>query len=538
MVADVPDENCPWDWWTSLGRYFGDATKEKLAHNKKFDCEIVERNGNPTRGFVHDTQVGLHLCDENRFAYDLDSVGSQIFKKAKLDLKPLEKSLGWECIPPSYMGKYAETDTEVTFRLYHHILPRLEKDGLLPKTYPMAMRFGSTIQRVVSNGIPLDVKRAQELSRSALAEMQSIEDRLGWVPSKRTEALRILHGPLEEGCLGLPATRKRRVDGSLGAPVIDSDVLSRLQAKNTDRPDVVQTLEDILRYRTLQKANSTWFYGFQRHVDDEGRIHPGIKQFGTETGRLSCADPNTQQLPRDESIGVKSLFYAPPGYELWEYDFSQIELRIACVRAKDPRMMEAYQEGRDLHHMTAELIGSYGYFPDDKTGRANGRQVGKRGNFLWIYRGSGNRLRQALWGDARMDIPIAQCNAWTDAFHRNYPGFAVTATKAEHLARSRGYIKMWNGRLRRFDHQNPRDAFNALVQGDAGQILAYAMNAIDGHPGLQECQMVNTVHDSIWVMHQTERREEEGALIKECMITKPTKLYKLPFVADEKRLAA
>lgn len=530
----VPDKNLPWEWWLEAGRYLGDASKEKIAHNKKFDCEIVERNGSPIRGFVHDTQVGFHLVDENQFSYELDSLGRVLFGQRKVDIEPIEKMVGWECIPPYMMGEYAMVDTEITFRIYQHMIPLLDQQGLLKRAYPIAMRFGVTLQNMVTTGLYIDVERAKKLSSEAVDEMWAIEEKLGWRPSKRNDAITRLHGKNQ---LALPITRKpstfkngKRVEGGIDIGV---DALERLAVRH---PHAREEIESILRYRTLQKANSTWYSGFQRYVDDDGRIHPGLKQHGTETGRLSCAEPNTQQLPRNESLGVKGLFVAPEGYELWELDFSQIELRIACAVAQEKRMMDAYRDGADLHHMTAELIGSYDFFPNDKEGRANGRQVGKRGNFLWIYRGSGNRLRIALWGDARMDIPLDQCNEWTNEFHRAYPSFNRYATRLEKVAQHDGFIRLFNGRRRRFAGQKTRDAFNAKVQGEASLILQIGANEIDKHPGIT-AQLCNSVHDSLWAYVPSGQVEEQLALIKQCMVEKPTKLYGIPFEADAKKLA-
>ena len=482
--------------------------------------------------------MGFHLVDENYFSYELDVLGRTLFSQRKVNLDPVEDKVGWERIPPYMMGEYAMVDTEITFRLYHNMLPRLEQDGLLRKAYPTAMRFGLTLQKLVECGLYLDVERAKALSASAVQEMWDIEERLGWRPSKRNDAIKRLHGKNQ---LALPVTRKpdsiKIIDGRKvrvpGGIDIGVEALTKLQARYSDRPEVVQELDDVLRYRTLQKANSTWYEGFQRFVDDEGRIHPGLKQHGTETGRLSCAGPNTQQLPRDESLGVKGLFIAPDGFELWEYDFSQIELRIACVRAGEKRMMEAYREGSDLHHMTAELIDSYSYFPNS---RHEGRQIGKTGNFLWIYRGSGNRLRLTLWADAKMDVPLEQCNQWTRQFHRTYPEFSRYAEHLEKQARKHGYIQCFNGRRRRFAGQKTRDAFNAKVQGEASVILQIGANEIDKHPDIQG-RLCNTVHDSLWVLHRSDRVEIEQPLVKACMAAKPEQLYGIPFGVDSKRLA-
>lgn len=231
---------------------------------------------------------------------------------------------------------------------------------------------------------------------------------------------------------------------------------------------------------------------------------------------------------------VKKLFLAKPGHSLWELDYSQIELRVAVIYAGVKWMKEAYINGEDLHHLTSEMIGSYAYF--DKP--AEGRQIGKMGNFLWCYDGGGLRLRESLWAQARMDIPLDQCEDWTKLFRQRTPEFRRASFKAKRIAEQRGYVLLWNGRRRRFNNnEDSRKAWNSIIQGGAGQVMMRAMNSIR-YADLN-VQMCNTVHDAIW-FHVPEGCEHELDVASSLMVDAAKSAFEgsdMPFAVDRKQLA-
>lgn len=235
---------------------------------------------------------------------------------------------------------------------------------------------------------------------------------------------------------------------------------------------------------------------------------------------------------------VKKLFLAKPGHELWELDYSQIELRIAAIYANVKWMIDGYKEGLDLHAKTATDIDAYSYFPDRPS---EGRQIGKMGNFLWCYDGGGLRLRESLWAQARMDIPLTQCDEWTRRFREQTPNFKRSSVRAKRTADQRGYVLLWNGRRRRFvSGEDTRKAWNSIVQGGAGQILMRAMNEISRayRAGIHSFEMCNTVHDALWG-HVPIGDKHSIDYVESVMVRVATEAFEgtMPFAVDRKQLA-
>ena len=113
-------------------------------------------------------------------------------------------------------------------------------------------------------------------------------------------------------------------------------------------------LDLILEYRRLQKASATYFDALLEGVDSAGRIHTTLNSTGTTTGRFSSSAPNLQNIPRDgTNSDVRDVFVAAPGYELWGFDLSQAELRIAASLAGEAKMLDAFLDGRDIYLNTA-----------------------------------------------------------------------------------------------------------------------------------------------------------------------------------------
>lgn len=137
-----------------------------------------------------------------------------------------------------------------------------------------------------------------------------------------------------------------------GAPATDKHALQKLAATEP----IAEMLLGRRRSATLAK---TYAWGFDRFIQGDGRIHPSLKPYGTETGRLSGADPNPQNLPRGsdpEGKMVKNLIVAPPGRYLAVFDHATLEIRVAAALAQDPVMLELLRSGVDFHLATARII--------------------------------------------------------------------------------------------------------------------------------------------------------------------------------------
>lgn len=515
---------------------------EWIGHNLKFDLEILRENGLDFKGPIWDTQIMVHLCDENFLDYSLDKLGLHLFNDRKMDMKPFEKGFqGWEKIPPVIMGNYAEQDLRITWKLFQKYLGQLRDQGLI-ELWPVVMDYVRSLQLMIRSGIRIDRPLLSDLSREAGIRLSELESQLAAVgilkPGSQKQVRKYLYHDL-----GLKARTftnpPKRKDGTQAQPQPSVDSAA-INAYIEDNLELADKLEPILEYRRLSKALSTWYNGFATKMGDRDYLHPGLKQHGTKTGRLSCAEPNLQQIPRD-SARVKRAFIGTEHEALVEFDYSQIELRIGAYFARkfgDSTLFDVYSEGGDVHALTGEMIGAIKHL-----GFKEGRQVGKTGNFLWIYQGGPKRLRTTLWRDAKMRTTLESCEIWTEQFHRAYPGFKKANLAAARVHQKLGYVKMYNGRRRRIRTRNDRNqvkhytAFNAVVQGSAGQVLMEAINELasqqeSGAPWRLCC----TVHDSVMLYVPRDRLEEVKPTICKIMASPAERQFELPFDVDMKEM--
>jgi DNA polymerase-1 len=239
---------------------------------------------------------------------------------------------------------------------------------------------------------------------------------------------------------------------------------------------------EILRYREVQKLVSTYVDTIPTLLAPDGRLHTTFLQAGTTTGRMSSRDPNIQNIPirTDEGRAIRRAFIASPGFTLVAIDYSQIELRIAAFLSHDPRLIEIFKNGEDVHQGVAARV--FGVVPAAVTPEM--RRQAKVINFGILYGMGVNALRANL-GSA---TTRAEAQQFLDAYFNTFTKLAdyLEATKA--TASALGYTTTHFGRRRYFPSlQSPlpylraqaeRMAINAPIQGTAADIIRIAMVTI------------------------------------------------------------
>lgn len=534
-------DNLPLEWLRELAPALEREDCLWILHNAGFDINILLHEGINLGGRIRDTQNRAHLVDENFFNYELATIAKYYcgISKLKEELKNIEKALGgWDIIPPHAMGLYAVRDVEATFKAEKEIAPKLTEDGL-DQLWDDDEKYVRCLAEVMRPGILLDCQKAQELSHHADARMAEIQLELGFDPQKKVDLARKLFVSAVSNPQGfeIPPSRgllriKNKVYFPNGLPVVDE---AALEWYATHHPECQEVVRLVLEYRGLQKAKSTWYDGFLALVGSDRRLHPGLKQHGTKTGRLSSSKPNLQQIPRDITKSpVKTLFQAPQGYELWEYDYSQAELRLITVYSADEKLDYAYREGADLHAMTRDALDIMSVVDNPDTAR----WVGKQCNFAICYLCGAEKLQTMLWKLGHLEVSEDHCRSFIEGWHDLYPAVKRTAYRVIGVAEKQGQIKYWNGRKRHIPHPRKVHAYkawNSLIQGGTGQIMKIAMLKLWEDPEFTS-QMVNQVHDSLWIYHRKEDFEIQDKLVKEAMGW-ATEHFSFPFPVDAKRIA-
>lgn len=438
-----------------------------IFHNAKFDLKVLRSAGCNLLGFdIVDTMLWHHLLDQYR-PHDLAQLEKKyLHKDVKKDLvkkiKVIREGVGMEYVPPEVMAIYASNDVVSTYELFALFQPKLEAAELIQVWEESDQKFMKLLVLLEERGLRLDHQRSRSLAAESKLRIQTIRDVLPFDPQKPKEVRERFFGPPPHG-LGL---RPSKLTPKTSLPATDEEALTGI-----NHPEAGLLLE----YRGLHKAVSTWFEGLPDKADQGGYLHPDFRQHGTLTHRLSCAEPNSQQFPREGP--VRSLFLSEEGFDLVEFDYRAIEFRLAAWYCHNESLMDLFRRNGDIHQFVAERLGI-------------GRQPAKNTNFAIIYAGGPGTIARTA------GIPLKEAREIYRAYREEYPELFEIAEKCERLARARGWIRYWDGRRRVFkaDYEY-RKAFNSVVQGGAFQIIKRSMLMLHE----QGVDMRNQVHDSIWV---------------------------------------
>jgi DNA polymerase-1 len=294
----------------------------------------------------------------------------------------------------------------------------------------------------------------------------------------------------------------------------DVDVMEELA-----RVDEVPAL--ILRHRTMAKLKSTYVDALIQTADAGGRIHTNFVQTGTATGRLSSRDPNLQNIPIREEEGrrIREAFTAKPGCVLVSADYNQIELVVLTHLSRDPNLMEALINGKDVHARTAALI----FGLDEKNVPADKRRIAKTINFGVMYGMSAFRLSNEL-GISRGDA-AAFIQAYFSMYAgvRNFIEELIRRTEetgyASTILGRRRYIKAINSSNKTEKAAAERVAVNTPIQGSAADIVKTAMLGLDKKLSVKKspARLLLQVHDELILECPGEAAEETAVLVREQM---------------------
>lgn len=499
---------------SDLGLAFKRTGLSFVFHNAKFDLQVLWRAGIHLDNKFWCTMLMSHMIDENT-DHDLEflsrlHLGEDGGKENKIH-NLASACGGWEKIPPEAMAKYAERDCELThglFKRFHAMLEDQEMLHLWRKEAELCLVLAEMEHR----GIAVDREKIKTMNKWAIEEMKELRGKLGIDPMKPTQLAGLLFKDM-----GLPYPTK------IGKPTkqFPKGRPSMNEATLLSYGDVNE-VKQVLRYRGLLKARSTWLEPFLEYANTDGRLHALFNQHGTVTTRLSSAKPNMQQIPRDETtspIPVKKILSATTGFELWEFDYSQVELRLAAAFAQEESMLITLREGGDIHQLTANLCDT-------------DRHGGKTLNFAMVF-GAGIEEVSRLLG-----VSMNEGRHVLSTFHASYPKLKYAADLVQMRATDRMWIRYWNGRRRHFKEVwECRKAFNSWVQGGAAQIIFESSRRLRNEYNESSSRIVGMVHDSLWIEIPEPIVTTEVFRIKMNMSTWPADHFKVPFPVDYKRLA-
>ena len=515
--------------YTQLARIFNDTTITVIMHNAKFDLKVLYNTGfdkyskffsncQITGCKIYDTMVTAWLTNPERTGkngYSLEHLGETVLGLKGIEFSDIvQKGQTFEEVPLEQAYRYAAEDADFTYRLGLKLREPFEQDksNTLKKLLMMEMQVLPILTKMELTGIHLDGDALKEYNKELAKAIALIEQNIykevghefNIASPKQLQTILFEERHLKAG-------KKTKTGYST-----DTSVLEELALY-----DPVPKM--ILEYRELAKIQSTYVETLPTLTDSEGRIHTDFVQTGTATGRLSCREPNLQNIPVRTEAGrkIRSAFTAPKGKVLISADYAQIELVVLAHLSGDKNMCKAFNDGTDVHKATAALI--YNVAPEQVTPEM--RRTAKTINFGVIYGMSAFRLANDL------GISRTQASQFIQNYFTMYADVDRFIKETVSQAEKTGRISTIMGRTRPIFGINSvnkvekaaaeRIAVNSPVQGSAADIVKKAMTDIAAalDQAKSPARLLLQVHDELIFECPDDKAviEKTVALIKEKM---------------------
>ena len=477
----------------------------KIGQNMKYDSKIFAQLGINVAP-IDDTMLLSYAMHAGLHGHGMDTLSERYLSHTPIPIKPLlgtgKSAITFDKVPLADAVKYAAEDADITLRLWQLFKPQLHRVGVTKVYETLERPLVPVLAAMERSGVKVDRDTLSRMSNAFAQKMAGLEDEIYELAGRKFN----VGSPKQLGEIlfdemGLEGGKK----GKTGAYATGADVLEDLATEH-DLP------ARVLDWRQLSKLKSTYTDALQDHINpDTGRVHTSYSIAGASTGRLASTDPNLQNIPirSEEGRRIREAFVAEPGKALVALDYSQIELRILAHIANIPELKQAFQDGIDIHALTASEM--FGVPLDEMT--SDVRRQAKAINFGVIYGISGFGLARNL------RIPRAEAQGFIDRYFERFPGIRTYMNDTKAFAKEHGFVQTLFGRkihTPEISAKGPRAGFaqraaiNAPIQGTAADVIRRAMirmpDAIKDLPAT----MLLQVHDEL--LFEVEKGAEDDLI--------------------------
>lgn len=505
-----------------LKTFFETAKCAFFGHNIKYDEHILRNVGISLEEICFDTLLASYLLNPQSRKHNLDDLSLERFKRVKIPIESLigkrKKEISMRDVEIEKVKEYCCEDIDYTTRLKELFEEELEEKKLDTILYDIELKLLPVLLDMERTGIYLDAKQLQGQEAILSLEIEKLKTKIFSEigiefnlnsPKQLSEVL--------FDRLGLKKPKKGRTEFSTGAAILEE-----LKEENP-------IVGDILQYRGLEKLRSTYIEALPESIDAKtGRIHCTFNQSVTATGRLSCQNPNLQNIPvrTKEGMAIRSCFKPQkPGWSYIGGDYSQIELRLLAHFSEDEELLRAFRAKADVHAHTASLVFNIPIEMVTPEMRSRAKAV----NFGIIYGQGPFGLAQQL------HISQKEASEFIKTYFERYPKILDFLESCKSMARKTGVSTTFTGRQRPIPeilNKNPmiraaaeRLAVNTPLQGTAADMIKLAMIDIDKAilDKNLEGKMILQIHDELIF----EVPDHEIPLFKALIQEKMEKVFKL-----------
>jgi DNA polymerase I len=513
--------------WQDLEEFFS-IKRYWLAHNAVFDLGWLQEHELYPEGDVLCTMLASRILTNGlpNLKHGLQHV---VKRYLKLEISKEEQRSDWSGDLTHNQLDYAAYDVELLTQLDGPINQRMA-EGNLHKAWFLECKALPTMAQLWRTGMPFQRDELEQLHQDLAADNERLgEAFIDTLDEALPEGKKLPRDP--DGTFNLRSKpegsvregTKKQAGFNLNSPKQLLDVFTTLigvvPVDNTGKPSASRAalreyvgdhrvVAEYLAWKRVEKRRQM-VEALLKHLGSTGFIKASYMQLGADTGRMSCIGPNLQQIPRDSRF--RACVKAPAGWKLVVADYAQMELRLAAAEAEDPLMIRAFQDGLDLHTVTAMQI--YGVSEDEVTKEM--RQISKSANFGLLY-GSGARGLRNYAAGMGVQMDLAEAGEIRAKFHAVYTG--ISRWQRENAAqadrhRSDAAIRIRNSGLRRIlpgDYNSLTVRSNTPIQGAGAAVLKRTLGKLwpllkaDGE---EVVRIAGVVHDEVILLVREEHAD-------------------------------
>lgn len=477
---------------------FADEKITKIGQNIKYDMLMLSNYGIEVKGRLYDTMLAHYLLQPD-YKHNLDLLCEVYLNYTKIPTEDLIGKKGktqptMRSVAREKLRDYACEDADLTLQLKLKIDSDLNKFKVRELFETLEMPLVPVLVHMENAGVRINSDELKNYSKVLLEQIIQLENEIIQLAGEHFN----VSSPQQ---LGVILFEKLKIDPDAKKTKTKQystaeDVLAQLVHKHP-------IVQKILDFRELKKLLSTYVEALPLLVNKKtGKIHTSYNQAIAATGRLSSVNPNLQNIPIRTENGRqirKAFIPCDEDHTFLSADYSQIELRIMAALSGDEEMQKAFNEGKDIHAITAAKI----YKVEEGQVDADMRRKAKTANFGIIYGISSFGLSQ------RLNISRSEAKQLIDGYFENFPRIKEFMDNQIKLARNQGYVQTIKGRRRYLPDINSanavvrgmaeRNAINAPIQGSAADIIKIAMINIDKQFETLKLKskMVLQVHDEL-----------------------------------------
>ena len=485
-----------------------------IGHDIKTDLYSLMFYGFTEFTTVFDTAIAEYVLNVTKNKYELPEIA---LEKLHIRIPTYEDYIAGDDAQLNMFAdkteknaEYASIIGDTAFKIMEEQRKQIEAENLKKVLYEIELPLIETLTAMEIAGMRAERNFLDEFGKELKEKIETLELAIYDYAGKRFN----VNSPFQLGDilfeeLKLPAGKKTKRGYSTSA-----DILEKIKDKHPIVPAV-------LEYRNLTKLNSTYVEGMKPLIGFDGRIRAHFRQTVTTTGRISCTEPNLQNIPIRQEPGrtLRKAFTASEGHTLVGADYSQIELRILAHLSQDESLIDAFNRGEDIHKTTASRVLG---IPKEKV-TALDRSRAKAVNFGVIYGMSGFGLSEEL------HITRKEAEAYIHAYFEKHRKVKEYMDLQIEKCRRSGYSETMTGRKRAIHEINAssymvrqlgeRLAMNSPIQGSAADIIKLAMNRVyaelkKNHPN---SKLILQVHDELIIDADNTELEEIKQLLVQNM---------------------